>query len=307
MITEYSAWKARRFDLSPDTHRTSSATHQRGAVTGTALPARNPPRVCYAFYSPDQRRDADAQGILASGKLQPIPSARPHEQWAYCISVSDSSIRYWLTTHPSGSATCTCPDWLYRGGACKHMRAFRVLIESWMAQGHLLPGSFYFPTSAPEAEIVEARNRAWYGKWFERSVTSPAQSTTVNSHDLPSQPVKSIALQASMSISRPSAVESRDSALYTGKEPTEMTLPEHLQSARLVLLYVDEAPQLLPPAHPLLGNLLEAEVNRASDVMELTGDSAVVEIDETVTESLRGDEKAEVRFSNWMLCRFRSS
>ncbi len=276
MITDYAAWKAQRFEITAGDPDELLNTHREGAFLGLQARARASPR--YAFYTSDTRRDADAQGILASGKLHPVSSARPHEQWAYCISVSDSSTRYWLTAHPSGSATCTCPDWLHRGGACKHMRAFRLLIESWMQHGHLLPNSFHFPASASEAAIVEARNRAWYGEWFERSVTTLGQPKSVDG--LGGKSTAGTNLEPSTAAVVPSrAVDSTASGPLYSDEAIRVPLPEHLQSARSSLRHIDEVPQLLPPTHPLLSNMLEAEVKRASDIMELTGDLGVVEVD----------------------------
>lgn len=132
----------------------------------------------YAWYSKDDRRDADAYAIFASKKLEPIASARTYELWARCASTSEPAVFYWLTMHPTGSATCTCLDWLRRGHACKHMRAFKLLIEEWMRGGHLIPGSFHFPPTLEEAKAVEARNRAWYGHHYDREVTSPPVDNT---------------------------------------------------------------------------------------------------------------------------------
>ncbi|KAH9953135.1 hypothetical protein BGW80DRAFT_1259513 [Lactifluus volemus] len=76
------------------------------------------------------RRDGLATGILQGRQLLIIPSSHPTEVWATCATSSSnpddpSHERYWLTYNLEGTATCTCPDWLKRGGACKHLQALR--------------------------------------------------------------------------------------------------------------------------------------------------------------------------------------
>lgn len=95
MITEYASWKAERFGILADTDpQTLSTADTAGSRSLFAAGSK------YAWYLPDMRRDADAQAILASNKLHPIPSARPYQMWAYCFSVSQVSTKYWLTAHP---------------------------------------------------------------------------------------------------------------------------------------------------------------------------------------------------------------
>jgi hypothetical protein len=80
--------------------------------------------------------------------------------------------RYWLTSHPSGHATCTCADWLQRGGACKHLRALRCLITSSVAAGSL-QYPFHFPENISQAHEVLKRNKHWYGNYYQQSLTEP--------------------------------------------------------------------------------------------------------------------------------------
>lgn len=173
MIAQYSARK-----ISPFGDLTSACTVVASGSKSRFDPGTSYVEYPYAWYSKDDRRDADAYAIFASKKLEPVHSARTYELWARCISMSELTASYWRTTHPTCSATCTYLDWLRRGHACKHMRAFGLLIEEWMHSGYLVPGYFRFPVTLEEAKAVEARNRAWYGDHYDREVASPSAGNT---------------------------------------------------------------------------------------------------------------------------------
>ncbi|KAH9954982.1 hypothetical protein BGW80DRAFT_1467332 [Lactifluus volemus] len=84
----------------------------------------------FFWFEENIRRDGLATGILQGRQLLIIPSSHPTEVWATCATSSSnpddpSHERYWLTYNLEGTATCTCPDWLKRGGACKHLQALR--------------------------------------------------------------------------------------------------------------------------------------------------------------------------------------
>lgn len=208
LLTNYSAWKLARFraaaaggplSLAPSLTRTPlrGQSDSSGSVGGFV------PR---AWYTPDFKRDTDARVLYESGFLKPRQSGRHYELWASCTSSSglrrltsapaqlpdDPSgfMVYSLTVHPSGTATCTCLDWLKRGGACKHLRAFRLLIEHWGAAGNLA-ATYIFPSTLEEAEKVDYQNRQWYGSSYSRAVTtSPLTANTGSLNSLPDGGVK---------------------------------------------------------------------------------------------------------------------
>ncbi|PSR73964.1 hypothetical protein PHLCEN_2v10232 [Hermanssonia centrifuga] len=171
MLSRYTNWRAERFRRAAGgsviAHRllatASSATVRHEKYTDT-------PR---AWYEPNASRDSAAQAIISAKQLTPIPSGRQYELWARCLSGSTGNHYYWLTVHASGAATCTCLDWLYRGGACKHLRAFRRFIEGWIHTKHLSSESYVFPSTAAEAEAIEVHNQRWYGEQYDRAVTLP--------------------------------------------------------------------------------------------------------------------------------------
>jgi hypothetical protein len=45
-------------------------------------------------------------------------------------------LTYEMVFHRSGASSCSCPDFQTRGGACKHLRAMRRIIDTWVVAGH---------------------------------------------------------------------------------------------------------------------------------------------------------------------------
>lgn len=177
MVNDYRVWRVNRFRSAAGGIDISKQISDRGA-SSTSTNQYSPPR---AWYEPDEARDSRAQVLFSLRHIQPIQSGRPFELWATCPA-SDSNIsnpqhsRYWLTAHPSGIATCTCPDWLHRGGgACKHLRAFRWAIQSWQEAGQLAY-HFHFPSSRQEAHDIDTQNRCYYGANHDRAVSCPLHS-----------------------------------------------------------------------------------------------------------------------------------
>lgn len=142
-----------------------------------------------------------------------------YELWAVCAATGanmedPSYTRYWLTVHPSGSSTCTCLDWISRGGACKHLRAFRLIIEGWDSAGKL-QHKFVFPQTQEEALYIQDQNRLWYGASYEDAVTLPA-------------------VEATSAIARPTTPESLQiTSTHVPLQPINVSLPSVEQQARL--------------------------------------------------------------------------
>lgn len=153
--------------------------------TRRPLAQTSPTFVPLCWFEADDTRDHRAQDIVALHRIQSIPSGRAFEMWPTCAkgsaNMDDAGYpRYWLTMHVTGSGTCTCPDWLKQGGACKHLRAFRLLIQHWMSTREI-SDHFHFATTRDKAQGIVDRNRLWYGPHYEASVTSPLLGETPNS------------------------------------------------------------------------------------------------------------------------------
>ncbi|KAH9960984.1 hypothetical protein BGW80DRAFT_1438809 [Lactifluus volemus] len=139
------------------------ATRFTGPAGGGTLPSKYASGVRHnqaseplAWFEEDTRREGMAIGILQERRLLLIVSGHPSELWATCAtSLSNPNLqfheRYWLTYNIKGTATCTCPDWLQRGGACKHLRAFRLHLLHQVQIGHLSSVG-HFPVSLLEAQ-----------------------------------------------------------------------------------------------------------------------------------------------------------
>ena len=173
----FEAWKKERFANVAGAHEISRQIRTVGNTVQV-------PSSTVTWYSPDPIRDGFAKDIIRLHLITPIQSMKPFEMWATCASTGANTSdpdhpRYWLTAHPSGHATCTCADWLNRGGACKHLRAFRNLITSWIQNGQI-GHKFHFPESQLDACDVLDRNKHWYGHYYEHSVMAPASQDTMS-------------------------------------------------------------------------------------------------------------------------------
>ena len=70
-------------------------------------------------------------------------------------------------------------DWAKNGGACKHLRALKRVVDYQLHAGILPAEQFVFPSTSEEAEVVEENNARWYGDRYQDSVTtSPITQST---------------------------------------------------------------------------------------------------------------------------------
>jgi hypothetical protein len=119
---------------------------------------RNTP-ICW--WDTDVERDTSAQRLVNFRQLA-ISQRGPGIYQATCYSTAPVNAihlgiptSYTLELHQSGSeTTCSCPDFCTRGGACKHLRALRLIIDSWVKQGHEKP--FHYPKTRDEATLLRS-------------------------------------------------------------------------------------------------------------------------------------------------------
>jgi hypothetical protein len=169
MISQFYSWKSEQF---------SHTTGDTPLVSTSRSPKKKPqPTPPLVWYEPDEKRDSMAQDIFKLARIIPIENGRMYEIWATCASTEADMNeldypRYWMTVHPSGAGTCTCMDWLVRGGACKHLRAFRLVLEVWRQEDRL-PCAYHFPPSRDEAIQIEYINRNCYSPSYQLAVTGP--------------------------------------------------------------------------------------------------------------------------------------
>lgn len=114
------------------------------------------PKATLCWWIPDAKRDNEAHAIVQLCRLHSIrQTVGPDQYEATCISTSslhNPAMQYTLFLHRAGHGRCDCPDFLYRGGACKHLRALRLVIESWVQQCFITP--FHYPLTIQAAELL---------------------------------------------------------------------------------------------------------------------------------------------------------
>jgi len=170
LLRSFKSWKKDRFSSAAGVEGISCQIRPKTVK-------KEPPHPVVAWYSPDPLRDGPAVDFVRMQRIIFVRSAKPFEIWATCATTSADTRncdypRYWLTSHPSGHATCTCADWLGHGGACKHLRALRHLIASSIAAGSL-QHPFHFPENISQALHVLEQNKHWYGSYYQHSLTEP--------------------------------------------------------------------------------------------------------------------------------------
>ncbi|KZT20536.1 hypothetical protein NEOLEDRAFT_1075528, partial [Neolentinus lepideus HHB14362 ss-1] len=107
------------------------------------------------WWAADRQRDESAVAILRAGLLNGITrDVSEHQFEAVCYSTANpTSTPYRVTIHRIGYASCTCLDFVHRGGACKHLRALRIRLDAWVSSGHL--PTFYYPGTPAAAKEIE--------------------------------------------------------------------------------------------------------------------------------------------------------
>lgn len=143
---DYSNWLLKRFSS------TSNSTNIAAALELRQHPNRAVgPKLCW--WREDRQRGSDAQDLLRRNCLHDITMhAGGGGYEASCSSSSRAGAVYSLQLQREGYASCDCPDFLHRGGACKHLRAFRLVVDGWVDRGIIT--AFNYPASLMAAARV---------------------------------------------------------------------------------------------------------------------------------------------------------
>lgn len=105
------------------------------------------------WWPNDERRDTDAHALLGRGHLRDLAIHSNRDGYmATCTSSSQLGVCYQPQLHRNGYAQCDCPDFANRGGACKHLRAFRLIVDGWIQTGQIEP--FMYPATLSAARRV---------------------------------------------------------------------------------------------------------------------------------------------------------
>ena len=143
---EYRQWLETRFRAGAGGKNLSEV--HKAVLDERALNSNKP--VCW--WEADVSHDGAAPEILNSHRLSISRGKDANTFVAWCAgNPKDGSVtQYAIEISWSGFASCTCLDFLTRGGACKHLRATRLMIDFWVCKGY--EAEFYYPTSWAEGE-----------------------------------------------------------------------------------------------------------------------------------------------------------
>ncbi|KZS86492.1 hypothetical protein SISNIDRAFT_420811, partial [Sistotremastrum niveocremeum HHB9708] len=164
------------------------------AAGNTVLPNHRAPREILnplpplSYWNVDRRRDELGQ-ILADSepsRLRFYPSVyaplATQQHFADCLSGNcefdqPNALYHRLSLHISGWAWCTCQDFHFNHqGACKHLRALRIIVERWMHQG--TSRVYLFPDNHSDTlKIHERLTRLWGDKYYEGAQRVPIPLT----------------------------------------------------------------------------------------------------------------------------------
>ncbi|KAJ8075566.1 hypothetical protein PM082_021196 [Marasmius tenuissimus] len=228
--------------------------------------------VCW--WHPDESRDQQANTILTLRRILCHYTSDPDAFLGQALSCKSNDISYNMSIHRDGRASCSCLDFQERGGACKHLRAMRVIISTSLTQANAAP--LFYPSSPSEALAILSK--------------TPAKSTSDAPKPLPAACVTSFSdIQAcaedttSFNASEDSQggdedeedlAGELDSSVYEEFVPPPNLNEEQRRSinAQIQAKIQHETSQLLPRLHGLnnlLGDL--PELGNIPNVSELEG------------------------------------
>jgi len=130
LLVHYGLWVDEHFHVAAGSNHLYSIKKKTNAQ---ALPTGCLP-ISLTWFEVDEHHSREAEVILHQKKLVIMPAHRPYEIWATCVTsvaidLSNPSYPWYnLSIHPSGSATCSCADWMKRGGVCKHLHALKQIL-----------------------------------------------------------------------------------------------------------------------------------------------------------------------------------
>src|SRR5256714_12953852 len=86
----------------------------------------------YAYFEENDTKDNAAKRIFSSGGIQNYEYSAD-ELYVWVKSETKSNSIYTICLAPIEKASCQCLDFIFRGDACKHMRA-AILCINWICQ-----------------------------------------------------------------------------------------------------------------------------------------------------------------------------
>lgn len=171
---DYADWLSKRFPTNSNSADIlTSLDYRQGGQRGGG-------KICW--WREDGQRDADAGGLLSRGCLRDIAMhANSNGYESGCASSSRVGVVYHLHLQREGYGSCDCPDFVHRGGACKHLRALRLVIEGWVQSG--LTNPFIYPTSLAAATRIRSGLSQMNGDLLDAPLRLPDASAGSSAMD----------------------------------------------------------------------------------------------------------------------------
>ncbi|KAH9942659.1 hypothetical protein B0H21DRAFT_710230 [Amylocystis lapponica] len=132
------------------------ALQQRLQGRRTAAATASNPGGGLCWWIADASRDQQAHDIVRLSRLEVF--WRHTDLFEASCASSSSAVfmpnhqRYDIRIHRSGVASCTCADFATHGGACKHLRALRIVVDLSLASYMQPP--YHYPSTPAAAEHV---------------------------------------------------------------------------------------------------------------------------------------------------------
>ncbi|KAJ8089484.1 hypothetical protein PM082_014736 [Marasmius tenuissimus] len=144
----YSQWLTSRFSHCSGGANLLELHQQAQADRATARKAAS--KRCW--WEANATRDREA-GLIVQLQRISVGRADTNTFQATCLSskLSAMGTTYSVFLSRAGAGECSCPDFQSRGGACKHLRALWILVDSWIAQGLEQP-AFYYLSSLEDSK-----------------------------------------------------------------------------------------------------------------------------------------------------------
>ncbi|KAL0568041.1 hypothetical protein V5O48_013952 [Marasmius crinis-equi] len=246
------------------------------------------------WWASDETRDQRANAIVSLRQITCQVGNNPDSFLGKALSSKSNELVYSLSLYRDGRGSCSCLDFQENGGACKHLRAMRIVVDYSLSLSKAAP--LHYPSSLPEG--LSVRDAAL----SQIPATPPAPAPLPSTIDFSG-------IQAS--VQDHTALNSDEDCFMDGQEDEDtvgdledevcetVVPPENLdvEQRRAINLQLQakirfEATQLLPRLHGL-NNLLEdlpnVEGMTMDELYELHG---VVENMQARIQALRGGTSA---------------
>lgn len=202
-----------------------------------------------AYWCVDEKREEGARDLIRLRKLGQIQYGNSQEELIATCATSTAvlndpnHVRYSLVLWSFGTASCTCVDFSLRGGACKHLRAMRIVVNEWISAGQIAP--ITYPETYDDALAIRNRHHSSSEQTalaFEQSATSIPAPPPVPSLSSSSTALQSLVdLETLVSKGPETTDDPEASSVSEVESDCDEVLPENNVNAGLPLVCCGQA------------------------------------------------------------------